>query len=122
MKPSIFYRAAAGLLLLFAAGHTFGFSQVDPAWHADGVVNAMRGVRFDAMGSGRTFWDLFLATGYSVGIFFLFSAILAWQLGRLPEEMLARLRIVTWAFALAFVALRRLAKPSCSSSPSLSRR
>ncbi len=105
MKPSILYRVAAVLLLLFAAGHMFGFSQVDPEWRVDALVGAMKSVRFDMMGFKRTYWDLFLATGYCVGLFYLFGAVLAWQLGGLPAETLARLRITTWAFALTFVAV-----------------
>lgn len=38
-------------------------------------------------------------------MFFLFSAILAWQLGGLPAETLARMRGIAWAFALCFVAI-----------------
>ena len=34
MRASLFYRIAAVLLLLFAAGHTLGFRQSDPAWGA----------------------------------------------------------------------------------------
>ena len=80
MKASVLYRVAAGLLLLFAAGHTLGFRQSDPAWGADGVLASMRSVRFDVQGFSRTYWDLFLAAGFSVGALYFFAAVLAWQL------------------------------------------
>lgn len=105
MKPSILYRIAAVLLVLFAVGHTVGFSQIDPVWGVDATVAAMKSIRFDMMGSPRTLWEFYLAAGYSVGVFYLFSAVLAWQLGGLPTESLTRLRLSLWAFALAFVAI-----------------
>jgi hypothetical protein len=43
-----------------------------------------------------------LATGYSVGIFYLLAAILAWQLGRLSDANLRAMRLLAWGFALAF--------------------
>jgi hypothetical protein len=105
MKPSILYRVAAVLLLLFAIGHTLGFRQSDPAWGVDALLASMRSMHFDVQGFNRTYWDLFLAAGFSVGILYFFSAILAWQLGGLPPETLARMRAVPWAFALCFTAI-----------------
>ena len=105
MKPSIFYRVAAVLLLLFAAGHTLGFRQSDPKWGVDALLGAMRSIHFDVQGFNRTCWDLFVAAGLSVGVFYLFAAILAWQLGSLPKETLALMRGIAWAFALCFAAI-----------------
>ena len=82
MKASMFYRIAAVLLLLLAAGHTLGFRQSDPQWGVDALLSSMRSIHFSVQGFNRTYWDLFLAAGFSVGVFFLFSAILAWQLRR----------------------------------------
>jgi len=105
MKASVFYRIAAVLLLLFTAGHTFGFRQSDPAWGVDALISSMRSIHFDVQGFHRTYWDFFLAGGFSTGVFFLFSAILAWQLGGLPAATLARMRGTAWAFALCFAAI-----------------
>jgi hypothetical protein len=105
MKASTFYRIAAVLLLLFAAGHTLGFRQSDPEWGVEALLSAMRSIHFDVQGFNRTYWDLFVAAGFSVGIFYLFAAILAWQLGGLPVPTLARMRGTAWAFALAFAAI-----------------
>jgi hypothetical protein len=65
----------------------------------------MRSIHFDMQGAQRTYWDLFVAAGFSVGIFYLFAAILAWQLGGLPAATLALMRGTAWAFALAFAAI-----------------
>src|ERR1700744_3868363 len=106
MKASVFYRIAAVLLLLFAAGHTFGFSQPpDPTWGVDGLVSSMRSIHFDVQGFNRSYWDFFLGAGYSIGVLYLFAAILAWQLGSLPPATLTLMRGTTWAFAICFAAI-----------------
>jgi hypothetical protein len=105
MKASLIYRISAVLLVLFAAGHTLGFRQSDPAWGVDSLLGSMRSIHFAVQGSNRTYWDLFLAAGFSVGAFFLFAAILAWQLGGLPPATLALMRGTSWAFAVCFAAI-----------------
>jgi hypothetical protein len=105
VKAPIIYRIASVLLLLFAAGHTLGFRQSDPSWGVDGLLSLMRSIHFDVQGSSRTYWDLFVAAGFSLGVFYLFSAVLAWQLSGLPAETLANMRLTVWAFALCFAAI-----------------
>src|ERR1700686_778249 len=105
MKASMFYRITAVLLLLFALGHTLGFRQSDPKWGVDALLGSMRSVHFDVQGFNRTYWDLFVAAGLSVGVFYLFAAILAWQLGGLPAATLALMRASALAFALCFAAI-----------------
>jgi len=105
MKASVFYRVAAVLLVLFAAGHTLGFRQSDPTWGVDALLSSMRSIHFDMQGFDRTYWDFFVAAGFCVGVFYLFAAILAWQLGDLPAATLALMRRTTWAFALCFAAI-----------------
>ena len=105
MKASIVYRIAALLLLLLAVGHTLGFRQSDPAWGVDALLGSMRSIHFNVQGFNRTYWDLFVAAGFVVGVLYLFAAILAWQLGGLPAATLALMRGITWAFALCFAAI-----------------
>ena len=105
MKASLFYRIAAVLLLLFAAGHTLGFRQSDPTWGVDTLLDSMRSIHFNADGFSRTYWDFFVAAGFSLGLFYLFAAVLAWQLGGLPAQALAAMRVTVWAFALTFAAI-----------------
>src|SRR5262245_2998802 len=105
MKASLFYRAAAVFLLLFAVGHTLGVFQSDPQWGIDALLGSMRSIHFDALGFNRTYWDFFVAAGLIVGVFYVFAAVLAWQLGGLPVESLVRMRIVSWAFALCFAVI-----------------
>jgi hypothetical protein len=105
VKPSILYRISSVLLLLFAVGHIVGFCQSDPTWGVDALLGSMRSIHFDVQGFSRTYWDLFLAAGFSVGVFYLFAAVLAWQLGGLPAETLAVMRVTVWALALCFAAI-----------------
>lgn len=105
MKASVLYRAAAVLLLLFAVAHTFGFQQSDPKWGVDALLASMRSIHFDLQGFNRTYWDLFMAAGLSVGVLYLFAAVLAWQLGSLSAETLVLMRETRWAFAFCFAAI-----------------
>lgn len=105
MKAPILYRISSVLLLLFAAGHTFGFRQNNPEWGADAVLGLMRSVHFDAQGFTRTYWDFFSAFGLFFSVFLLFAAVVAWLLGGLPAETLTRVRSIAWALAICFVAV-----------------
>jgi hypothetical protein len=105
MKASWFYRIAAVLLLFFAIGHTLGFRQSDPSWGVDGLLGSMRSIHFEVQGFSRSYWDLFVAAGFAVGVFYFFAAILAWQLGSLAGETLAQMRGTVWAFAACFAAI-----------------
>jgi hypothetical protein len=105
LKASTLYRIAAVLLLLFAIGHTLGFRQSDPRWGVDALLASMHSIHFDMQGFNRTYWDLFVAAGFTVGILYLFASILAWQLGGLPGATLALMRGTTWAFAFCFAAI-----------------
>ena len=98
MKVPLLYRTASILLLLFAAGHTIGFRQVDPAWRADSLVASMKSVHFKVNGSERTYWDFFVGFGLFVSVLMVFAAIVAWQLGSLPAETLAQMRLVARGF------------------------
>lgn len=108
MRASLFYRIASALLILFAAGHTFGFRQNNPEWRADAVLGLMRSVHFDALGFNRTYWDFFSAFGFFVSIFLVFTGVLAWQLSRLPAETLARVCGIAWNLVVCFVAITAL--------------
>ncbi len=105
VKASVLYRIASVLLVLFAVAHTAGFRQADPAWGAEAVIGAMQSVHFDVQGFSRSYWDFFVGAGLSVGVFFLFAGVLAWQLGGLPPTALASMRGVAWALALCFAAI-----------------
>jgi len=105
MKASVMYRISAVLLLLLAIGHLLGFRQSDPKWGVDALRSSMQSIHFNVQGFDRTYWDLFEAAGFCVGVLYIFAAILAWQLGSLPAASLTLLRGTLWAFALCFAAI-----------------
>jgi hypothetical protein len=105
VKTRILYRTSSVLLLLFAAGHTFGFRQNNPDWGAEAVLGLMRSVHFDAQGFTRTYWDFFSAFGLLFSVFLVFTAVLAWLLSRFSTETLVRARSIAWALAICFVAV-----------------
>lgn len=59
MKASLFYRIAAVLVVLFAAGHTLGFRQNNPEWGAGTVIDCMQSVHFNAQGFNRSYLLVF---------------------------------------------------------------
>jgi len=108
MKASLLYRISSILLLLFAAGHTFGFRQIDPAWRVDSLVESMKTIHFNANGSVRTYWDFFVGFGLFVTVLLVFAAIVAWQFGSLPSETYAAMRVSAWGFAVCFAVVAYL--------------
>lgn len=108
MSSAILYRISAVLLVLFAGGHTIGFRRVDSRWGIDSVVSGMRTIRFDVQGMSRSYWGFYVGFGLFVTVLLLFAAVLAWQLGRLPAEVLHAMPLLTWGFALSFVAVSYL--------------
>ncbi len=91
--------------MLFAIGHTLGFRKIDPKWGVDSLIGSMQSIHFDVQGFSRTYWDFYVGFGLFVSVFLLFAAVLAWQLGGLPAETLARMRGTAWALALCFAAV-----------------
>ena len=108
MKASLLYRSSSILLLLFAAGHTLGFRQIDPKWSVDSLVQSMKTIHFSANGSDRTYWDFFVGFGFFVTVLLVFASIIAWQFGSLPAETLQAMRISTWGFVICFVVVAYL--------------
>ena len=65
----------------------------------------MQSTHFTIQGFTRTYWDFFVGTGFTVGVIYLFVAVLAWQLGGLPVETLALMRATAWGFAGCFAVV-----------------
>lgn len=105
MSPSLLYRIASVLLVLFAAGHTMGFRRVDPRWGIDSVIGALKSTPFQVQGLTRTYWDFYSGFGLFVTLLLLFTAVLSWELGRLANETLRSLTVVGWALALCFAGV-----------------
>jgi len=105
MSISLIYRTVAVLLVLYALGHTLGFNRVDPSWGVTAPITELQGIRFTAQGTpGRTYWGFYLGFGYFCSVLLVLTAVLAWQVGGLPADMVRRMQPLLWAFALAFAA------------------
>jgi len=105
LKPSVFYRIAAVLLLLWTIGHTLGFRQSDPKWGVDALIASTQSIRFDTQGFSRSYWDFFVGFGLFVSVFLFFTAVLTWQLGGLNRDTLRLMPVLTWTLATCFIGL-----------------
>lgn len=105
MKASLFYRIASVLLILFAAGHTFGFLKFKPpSPEARAVRDAMYSVQFQVGGSSFSYGGFYKGFGLFVTAYLLFSAFLAWHLGGLANSNPQAIGALGWAFFSVQVA------------------
>ena len=102
MRASILYRISSVLILLFAVGHTLGFRQTDPSWGVDQTLAVLKRTTFAVQGFDRTYYGFYVCSGLFVAVFLFFSAVVAWELGRLPAATLAQLPWLRWGLALCF--------------------
>ena len=87
MRGRLAFRLAALLLVLFAAGHTFGFlSFTPPSPEGLAVRDAMNNVRMQVGGDTFTYGGFYRGLGLSITAYLLFCAIVAWQLGSLGDS------------------------------------
>ena len=107
MRPTALYRIAAVLLLLFACGHTSGFLGFKPS-SPEGLaaLSAMNSVAFDFEGNSRTYGGFYVGFGLTVTAYLLFSAFVAWQLGRMASSQPGSVAPLAWALvAVQLVSL-----------------
>ena len=99
MNATLLYRIASVVLVVFAAGHTFGFLKFRPA-SAEGLAvrDAMTNVRIEIKGSSFTYGDFYTGFGLMITAYLLFAAFLAWHLGTLAREQPAAIGALGWAF------------------------
>jgi hypothetical protein len=105
VRATVWFRAAAVLMLLFAVGHTYGFLAFRPDT-AEGraVWEAMNSVRFSAGSLTFSYGGFYTGFGLSISAFDLFSAWLAWTLGSMARAGERRASTIGWAmFALQCV-------------------
>jgi hypothetical protein len=106
MSASSIYRIVAVFLVLYALGHTLGFTHVDPRWGVDAPLTQLKTITFAAQGTpGRTYWGFYVGFGYFCSVLLLFAAVLAWQLGAMSSDILRNVQFISWSFAGAFAVL-----------------
>jgi hypothetical protein len=99
MSATLLYRIAAIILILFAAGHTFGFLKFKPP-NPEGVAvrDAMDTVYLQ-VGSGKvTYGDFYRGFGLFCTAYLLFTAYLAWHLGGLAQTNPQAIGALAWVF------------------------
>lgn len=105
MNATVRYRIAAVVLVLFAAGHTFGFLSFKPET-PDGIaaLDAMTKVHFKVGGWTCSYGDFYKGFGLHITVYLLFSAFLSWHLGTMAATNPQSIGFLGWAFAAVQVA------------------
>jgi hypothetical protein len=104
MNAKIWLRISAVVSLLLAIGHSVGGLE---SWSPNGnlpVLQQMRETHFDVMGANRSFYDFYMAFGWSLSIALLMQSILTWQLSGLVTTDVARARPMIAVITAATVA------------------
>jgi len=101
MSSTVLYRIAAVLLVLFAAGHTFGFLKFVPA-SPEGVAvrDSMQRVQFDVDGKNYSYGGFYMGFGLMVTAFLLFCAIVAWNLSTLARTAPQAIGVIGWSLVV----------------------
>jgi hypothetical protein len=103
-QPSILLRTAAVLTLLYGVGHTIGAPWTPATGPREAaVIEAMKSVRFDAMGSSRSYWDFYVGFGAVISGYLAVQALVLWQLGTLARTEAARISPIIATFFAGFV-------------------
>ncbi len=105
MRAVTLYRIASILLVLFAAGHTFGFLKFRAAT-AEGLAvwDGMSRVHFQVRGSTFSYGGFYMGFGLCITVYVLFLAFLSWHLGTLAENNPQVIGLVGWMLCLVQVA------------------
>jgi hypothetical protein len=105
MKATVLYRIAAVLLVLFAAGHTFGFlSFKAPSPEGRSVLESMNSVHFEVKGSSFSYGAFYRGFGLYITAYLLFSAFLAWYLGAMARSSPGQTSTLDWALCVVQIA------------------
>jgi hypothetical protein len=97
MKASNWFRAAAVLMLLFAAGHTMGFLTFSASTlEGRAVFEAMNNVRFSSGNASFTYGNFYKGFGLSITVSQLFFAWLGWVLAGMAKQGAAGVKAIAW--------------------------
>jgi hypothetical protein len=105
------YRLACYALVLYAIGHTLGAVVLTPDFGAasDQVVDQMKRVSVVADGARDSWYGFYRGLGFTVTVFLLFSAIVAWVLGGLDVRQRRALWALPWFLLASHVAALAIA-------------
>ncbi len=106
LKPHVLLRTAALLTIFHAMLNTFAGLLSGTSKNREEVVvlEAMKALHFDAMGSPRTYWDFYFGFGLFLTLSLLLIAVFLWQLASLAKIEPAIVRPFTGTLCIAFAA------------------
>jgi len=105
MSAALLYRIAAGVFVLFAIGHTYGFLTLRvPSPEGQAVYSSMNSVHFEVGGRSQTYGGFYRGFGLSCTVSMILSAFLAWHLGNLAQSAPHAIGMMGLVFFLAQVA------------------
>ena len=87
MKPHVLLRMASALTLAHALLNSFAglLSGTSKNQEEVSLLNAMKALHFDAMGSLRTYWDFYFGFGLFLTVNLLLLSALLWHLASLVK-------------------------------------
>jgi len=120
MSARLLFRIASVLLVLFAAGHTFGFLAFKPPT-PDGLAlrDAMNNIHFQVGQSDLSYGAFYKGFGLSITVYLLFSAFIAWFLGGLANTQPALIGPLGWVFFAVQIAILVLSWTYFSAAPAV---
>ena len=106
MTATAYYRIAAVILALFAAGHTMGFLGFRPnTAEARAVFDGMKTVTMRIGRATFTYGGFYRGFGLAVTVYLVFSAYLAWHLGTLAASQPLAIGWLAWVFVAVNAAM-----------------
>jgi len=98
------YRISAVLLVLFAAGHTFGFIKFKaPTAEGQALRASMDSVKMEVEGKTYTYGGFYQGFGLMLTAYLLFLAVLAWHMGTLAGANQQAIGMLGWAFVVVLL-------------------
>ena len=107
MKPFIWLRSLAVVLVLFAVGHTLGTASPQPKRGPieAAVFDSMKRFQFPIMGFERSHWDFYRGFAVTITILLVALALLAWQTASVSREHPRQARPLALTLLLTCVGL-----------------
>lgn len=88
MKPSVWLKTLAGIMALFALGHTLGTAapHVTRGPQEAAVFEAMQRFQFVVMGYTRSYWDFYRGFALIISVQLALMAVVAWHAATLSKR------------------------------------
>lgn len=120
MKPHLLLKLAAGLVSVFALGHTYGMvAGTSRGLAEDAVMAAMQAFRFDLMGTERTHFEMYQGYGWFMAASAFLLVVALWQAGSLVRQFGTAVRPLVVTLGLGCAAYAALSAAFFFAVPAL---